>query len=301
MAESGVPASLKLSVADVPVSATASKIRVKYNLWWNQVTVEDFVSEYCDWTYTSDATADDKNVLFTWETLPNGNVVISIAPGEGTDAATFRGANGLAPDGFKVNGNANTGNAYFQHSLNTEKTQITLVPQQNIPEGAQITHNALMEWLTTGSNNEYTFTAPFTTPYTYGSNCSGVYVTKLATPTNVAVDASNVLTFTEAPNANTYIVAIKFGAATLKTLNVTGSGETLSLPFSGNFDVTVTASDNTATYANSDASAPYAWILAVADAPAGNSVFCETVLGNGAIISIETADVAVNCEVSWLR
>jgi hypothetical protein len=255
----------------------------------NRVIADDFISEYCAFPYTSNAEAGNRNVLFTWETLANGNIVISIAPGEGTDVATFRGDNGLAPGGFKVNGNANTANAYFQLSLNAEKNQITLAPQQSIPERAEITHNALMEWATTGDGNEYTWTAPFTTPYTYGSNCTGIYVQKLATPAGVSINASNVLTFTEVQNANNYIVAVKFGTATLKILNVAGSGETISVPFSGNFDVTVTASDNTAAYANSEPSAPYSWTSTATDGATGNSIFCEYPVTDGVSISIETA------------
>ncbi|MDR0371506.1 MAG: hypothetical protein LBH80_06610, partial [Prevotellaceae bacterium] len=33
-------------------------------------------SEYCEWEYSSDPNAGNRNVLFTWETLPNGNVII---------------------------------------------------------------------------------------------------------------------------------------------------------------------------------------------------------------------------------
>ncbi|MCL1868154.1 MAG: hypothetical protein FWF72_04320, partial [Paludibacter sp.] len=290
------PAYTQLSVTDVPVTATSGKIKVTYNLRTNQVTSENLLSEYCDWAYTSDAVAGNKNVLFTWETLANGNVVISIAPGSGTAVATFRGNNGLAPADFKVNGVSNSsGNTFFLCSLNSAKTQITLVPQQTIPDGAQITHNALMEWITTGNGNEYTWNAPFTMPYTYGSNCSGIYVNKLATPANVSIDNDNVLTFNEVANATEYIVTIKFGSTTLKTFNVSGSGETVDFPFSGAFEVTVVASDNTSNYANSDPSVPYVWNYVADDQNAGFSPVCEVQFGDvawGVTISIETATEA---------
>jgi hypothetical protein len=262
----------------------------------SMMAIEDgTLSEYCEWEYSSDPEVGNKNVLFTWETLPNGNVVISIAPGAGTDVATFRGDNGLIPGGYKVNGEQNTGNKYFSCSLNDDKTQITLVPQQSIPEGAEITHEGLMEWITSGSNNEYTYTAPFTTPYTYGTNCSGNYVQKLAKPTNVSV-VDNVLTFDAVSYATGYIVTVSFGTTPLRSFTVAASGETMSsFPLSGTFDITVVATDDTGTYANSEASEPAVWNCAADDEPVGFSLVCEMQFGDagwGLFISIETASQA---------
>ncbi|MDR0799439.1 MAG: T9SS type A sorting domain-containing protein [Dysgonamonadaceae bacterium] len=281
------PASLKLNVPNVPVSATANKIKVTYNLLTNQVSIEDFISEYCDWEYApalgaANVPADAGitcNAMFTWETLANGNIEITINPYPGNNYALFRGANGFVTNGFKVNGDGNGNGVYFTKTLSADKTKVTLTPAQLIPEGSIISYSEMVEYKTTdnnpaGNGNDLYPQIQFPS-YSYGTNCTGVYVQKLSTPTNISIDATNVLTFNEVANANTYIVIVKFGNAVIKTYNVAGSGEVLNFPFSGTMSVTVTASDNTATYANSDPSAPYTWIVTIPDGTAGNSIFCD--------------------------
>ena len=317
MPGTGLPGALQLQISNVPVSATAGNVRVKYNLWKNQVTVEDFLSEICGWAYepatfngNTSAILESGKVLFTWETLPNKNIRISIAPhpdnilaDNAYKYASFRGNSGMAISNFRVNGVQNNTNQFFTspNLAGDDKTYKILVPTSLVKEGDIITYyGGNLEYKTTDvpvgqdGNNIWVSPAQGVIPaYTYGSNCTGIYVTKLATPTGLSVDASNVLTFTTVANADEYIVRIAIGSTVLKTINALGSGVSLDFPFSGTFDVTVTASDNSGAYANSDASTPYSWVHSVSDGVVGASSYCDAPFGTADItITIETATEA---------
>jgi len=258
------------------------------------------LSEICDWefTTTNGAPSIEAAVLFTWETLPNGIVQISIAPHPDNaetinDFAAFRGANGLATAGFSLSGELTFSN-YFTKSLSADKKMVLLAPVGTIPQGTMINFSGMCEYKTTddlptGNGNDLYPNVTFPA-YTYGTNCTGVYAQKLATPANVSVDASNVLTFTPVANATTYIVTVTINGAVIKTLNVSGSGETISAPVNGDASVIVAASDDTGAYANSDASEPASWTINNPDqTDLGSSTYCERNADTGgSIISIET-------------
>jgi|GEM_PF-6880262 len=313
-----VPTSMDLLIPNVPVSTTANKIRVQFNLWKNQVTISDFVSEVCNWAITPAPAKQSDWALFTWETLPNGNVEISIKPdpanaGTANDYAFFRG-NGMgggSHTGFTINGVANALGSYFNFALHEATSmpagqqfydKVILTPKAAIAEGTIIQFSGQVEYKTTnvngnggtgdGGNLYPNISMP---AYTYGTNCSGIYALKLATPTNVSVDATGNLTFTEVANAENYLVTVTFNGAVLGTYNVSGSGTTLNFPFSGTFTVTVIAIDNDAVYANSDPSTPFTWIFTATDQTVGSSPVCQAVVGDaawGLNISIETATAA---------
>ncbi|MCL1943476.1 MAG: T9SS type A sorting domain-containing protein [Candidatus Azobacteroides sp.] len=268
------------------------------------------LSEICDWPYTPNTgannvpvTGSDAYVLFSWETVANGNVEISIFPhplniaGGTFDYAAFRGnGTGMAANGFRVDGNAV--DAYFSVSMSADRKKVILTPKQPIAAGTQITFSGQCEYKTTddnptGDGNNLWPTIPNTVfpAYTYGLNCTGVYATNLATPTNVAV-VDNILTFDEVSDATGYIVRVYLGATMLQSFTVQETGETINFPFSGNFTVTVTATDDTATYANSDESSSVPWTVSNADQPdLPGSKYCGTTInGNvgSANFSVET-------------
>ncbi|MDR0546008.1 MAG: hypothetical protein LBG77_00235 [Dysgonamonadaceae bacterium] len=308
----GKPLGVKLVLENIPVTATAGKVKVTYDLLTNQVIVEDFVSEICNWPYT--APEQTYRATFTFETLANGNLIISIAPhpdntGTANDYAFFR--NEIATGNIKVNGNS----GYFTTTdipSNTDGiTSLTYVPTSVIPDGAVIAVSGTVEYKTDnvagqGNNQWPTITFP---AYSYGSNCAGTYVQKLATPTNVSINAANALSFTEVANADNYIVAVSFGAAPIKTLNVSGSSETLELDFSGAFTVTVIASDSEGNYSNSEPSAPYSWNAVMADdTDLPTSIYCGVditgVNGSTPNFSVETAtngdiEITINNGQTW--
>ncbi len=277
--------------------------------WGNNVNAiaPGTLSEVCGWEFKPNGTANVPAapstagfVLFTWETLTNGNVEIRIAPHpDNAETATpygcYRGSNGLATGGFSLGGGLTFAN-YFTKSLSSDKKRVILTPTQVVPEGTIIKFNGMCEYKTNNENttdNGNDFYPNITFPdYTYGTNCTGVYVTKLAVPTNVSVNASNVLTFTEVANATGYVVTITINSVVIKTLNIVGSGEVISAPLNGNASVAVVASDNTGTYANSDMSTPVSWTVTNPDQPnLPVSVYCgTTITGNvgSANFSVET-------------
>ncbi len=267
------------------------------------------LSEICNWPFTPNgvnnvpvAPSTAGFVLFTWETLPNGTVEIRIAPhpdnaGTSTPYACYRGDNGLATGGFSLGGGLIFAN-YFSKSLSSDKKAVILTPTQTVPEGTIINFSGQCEYKTdnesvTGNGNDFYPSVTFPA-YTYGTNCTGVYVTKLSSPTNVAVSASNILTFNEVTNATGYVATVTINSIVIKTLNISGSGEVISAPLNGNASVTVVASDNTGTYANSDASAPASWTVNNSDqTDLPVSIYCGTTI-TGAVgsanFSVETKE-----------
>ncbi|MDR2362781.1 MAG: T9SS type A sorting domain-containing protein [Prevotellaceae bacterium] len=126
-------------------------------------------SEYCRTTILP---GDNRACVISWNTEPNGNIVVFISGIPGDNVTTFRG-NGWNDDRIAqltVNGEANTGNRFFVRTINPEKTVITLTPQQTIPDGATIYINQILEYATALDGNAWP-TVEFS--YTYGSLCEG--------------------------------------------------------------------------------------------------------------------------------
>ncbi|MDR1543528.1 MAG: T9SS type A sorting domain-containing protein [Prevotellaceae bacterium] len=348
----GKPGSLKLQVLNVPVNATENLVKVTYNLKTNQVTSENAVSEICDWAWepaygtacngVDPSPSQEGWVLFSWETVANGNVEITIKPHPDNVAAdnaykyaVFRGNNGMATSGFSLNNNLAFG-TYFTKTISTDKKKVILTPIQiqTIPAGTTIKFSGLIEYktnedtpsgdgnnlwpsfsfnsVTTTCNNTYAV-VPAPDGYTYGTNCTGVYSSKLDAPTDVAVDNDNILTFTPVADAEIYIVKIYAGTGTgtvlVKTVNVDDSGNEISFALNGNFTVTVTAEDSDGVYTNSDASTPADWTnsanINIIDLPL--SIYCGTYVsgGNGGnnftVETDENGDIKVTLNGSTYR
>ncbi len=261
------------------------------------------LSEICDWEYINGEEGLG-NALFSWQTLPTGVVEIRIAShpdnaGGEYDYARFRDSGlksyGEHPQGFALydaQSNPLTFGSYFTVSVSSDWQAVLLTPVQSIPEGAVINFDGLIEYHTTSAGNALW---PYITfpNYTYGTNCTGVYLSKLATPTDVMINENDVLTFTGDNNADTYTVTVMIEGNLIKTFNVSGSGETISVPVNGDFSVTVMALNSAGDYSSSNASEPVIWNPNIADNVVEFSNYCElTITGanSNPTISIETTE-----------
>ncbi|MDR1654204.1 MAG: T9SS type A sorting domain-containing protein [Prevotellaceae bacterium] len=276
-----------LIVPDVPVSGiTSNLMKVTYTLRDNRVVITNFVSEICAWNYDYETGTGNPKVAFTWETLANGNLSVKILPHSDIpdDVVSFRAA--MNAGNFLINGN---GNKFTLVSGGNNSTELIYSPNQPVVYGTQIIYNNLVEYRTTTNGDAYDWSVEFPA-YSYGTNCTGQYALKLATPTDVSIDANNTLTFTPVANADNYLVNVSLGSVAITTLQVSASGQTLSLPLNGTFNITVVASDSEANYANSDASAAVTWTHTATGASVeDNSQYCLANLGSGALFSWETA------------
>jgi hypothetical protein len=127
-----------------------------------------------DGAATGDYQTEDV-ALFSFETRPDGNIAVKIAPvDESSTQTAFRG-NGMAPANLTVNGQAGT---WFTAAINAEKTEVIFTPLIPLLTGDKINYNGMIEYKTSdnaagGLNNLY----PVVNfgqyiLYTYGSNCS---------------------------------------------------------------------------------------------------------------------------------
>ena len=246
------------------------------------------MSAICNWAFevsTGSGTVPgtDGWALFTWETLPNGVIEITIAPhsdnvGTIFENVGFRGAGmGAAAGygGFSLrDGNdpsivLATGaafNNFFTRVTNLAENaqRVRLVPTgAAIPEGAVIRYSAVVEFRTVpvgtggpGSNMWPTITFP---DFVVGSNCTGFAPPALDTPTGLEI-VGNVLTFDPVTNATDYLVAIMAGTHVISSISTTATTVNLpTLPVFGTFNVSVRALDNDGIYSSSELSAPVVW------------------------------------------
>lgn len=241
-------------------------------------------SEYCDYLFdpvpnNNNAVAGAEDAaLFTWETLSNGKIKITIAPADEINYpdVAFRnnGINTIA--NVRVDGVGDK----FTLSINTAKTEITLTPKAPIAIGSTVSYTGTLEYRTTGNvadgmNLEDLYPAAPFTAYSYGYDCTGVVdLFSLAVPQNVAMNG-NVVTFDAVSNATGYKAYIYYNTTELLTQNISASGATLNFPFSGNFSVKVQALDNTGIYANSEPSDAATWTITIPDGIVGNSAYCR--------------------------
>lgn len=97
----------------------------------------------------------NKDMAFTWTTLENGNVAITVSPVGAATSANFRGKgmNGQ----FTLNGTVEAFNEYFDRGKTDDTTYtLTLKNPANRPaDGASIVFNGQIECATTGSNNDW--------------------------------------------------------------------------------------------------------------------------------------------------
>jgi len=238
-------------------------------------------SEYCN--YQGPETQQDNHYYaITWETDPSGNVVITIGNGTGAGACSFRnggfegGNNGLNNFVVSADNFATTTPAadYFTVTRPSDgDLQYVLTKIADLPAGAKIKHLSAgaIAWKE-GSTNRWCFPEFI---YTYGGTCN-----QLDAPTNVAINANNILTFDAVAGADSYMAYVYLGGVEKYSQAVASGDELTFVPLiSGDYTVNVIASG--AGKVDSDPSADYVWQLEAAPIVLGNSEYCEKNMSSG--------------------
>lgn len=238
-------------------------------------------SEYCN--YQGPETQQDGHYFaITFETDPSGNVVVTIGDGNGAGACSFRnggfegGNNGLANFVVSADNFATTAPAtdYFTVTRPTDgDLQYVLTKIADLPANAKIKHLSAgaIAWREAGADR-WCFPEFI---YTYGGTCN-----QLDAPTNVSVDANNIITFDAVDGASSYTAYVSLGGVE-KYHQTVASGDELSFVAyeDGDYDVTVVASG--AGKVDSDPSTAFVWSLTAVPVVLGNSEYCEHIKQTG--------------------
>jgi Fibronectin type III domain. len=238
-------------------------------------------SEYCNYQ-GSETHQDDHYFAITFETDASGNVVITIGDGTGAGACSFRnggfegGNNGL--DNFVVSDDdfATTTPAtdYFTVTRPTDgDLQYILTKTADLPANAKIKHLSAgaIAWREAGADR-WCFPEFI---YTYGGTCN-----QLDAPTNVSIDANNVITFDAVSGADSYTAYVSLNGVQKYSQVVVSGDELTFVPLvDGAYDVTVVASGSGKT--DSDPSAAFVWNLEAVEIVLGNSEYCERIMQTG--------------------
>ena len=248
------------------------------NVTLNWVDLTPINSEYCNYQ-DPQTLKGGKNIALTWETDGSGNVVITMQPGTGTTSCSFRnggfeggiGAFVVSDDDFVTTTPASD---YFTAVQVYSGNTYTLTKVADLPANAKIKHvgsGHALAWVLDG-NNEYCFPDFI---YTYGGTCN-----QLDAPTNVAIDANNIITFDAVTGADSYMAYVSLGGVE-KYSQAVASGDELTYTalVTGDYIVNVVASG--AGKVDSDPSADVVWHLEAAPVVLGNSEYCEHTIGSG--------------------
>lgn len=242
--------------------------------WVNRTPI---ISEYCN--YQGQETQQDNHYYsITWETDANGNVVITIGDGTGAGACSFRnggfegGNNGL--DNFVVSDDnfATTVPAsnYFTVTRPADgDLQYVLTKTTDLPANAKIKHlsDGAIAWREDGTDR-WCFPEFI---YTYGGTCNQV-----DSPTNVAVDANNIITFNAVNGADSYTAYVSLNGVHKYSQAVASGDELKFVPLvDGAYDVTVVASGEGKV--DSEPSYAFVWNLEAVEIVLGDSEYCEHV------------------------
>ena len=246
-----------------------------------ETTTLSLGSEYCCY-YGNETKTGSRYATLTWETNDEGDVVITIGDGPDESNTTFRG-NGLGNnlDGFTVLSGASFATSepasdYFNRVYGGAGSQIYILQKKGgavLPSPAKIHFQGkAFEWACTEESNAYTNP---TFEYTYGKVCD-----QWDAPTNVSVDANNIITFDAVTGASSY-TAYVFLSGVEKYHQAVASGDELTFTplVDGAYDVTIVASG--AGKVNSDPSTAFVWNLTATTVVLGNSEYCEHVMQSG--------------------
>lgn len=268
--------------ADVNGRWTTNAIAVTEAELCEETTELTVGSEYC--TYYGDETkTGSRYATLTWETNEDGDVVITIGDGPGETNTTFRGINGLGGDlnGFTVLSGANFATSepasdYFNRVYSGDGGKTYILQKKGgvtLPSPAKIHFQGKpFEWKCTEEGNAYTNP---TFEYTYGKICS-----QLDAPTNVAINANNIITFDAVAGADSYMAYVSLGGVEKYSQTVASGDELTYTPLvTGDYVVNVIASG--AGKVDSDPSADYVWHLEAAPIVLGNSEYCEKNMSSG--------------------
>lgn len=241
-------------------------------LMLNTMNLNAQVSEYC--CYYGDETKDGSSyITLSWITDVNGNVVITMGEGPGATSSAFRnggfeggiGAFVVSTDNFE---NTTPASDYFTATQVYSGNVYTLVKTADLPAGAQIKHVGTGHALAWKVNGKDAYSFPDFV-YTYGGVCD-----QWPAPTNVAVSADSVITFTEVAGAEQYTAFVSIAGA-VKHEQVVVSGDKLNFKplASGTYKVTVVAFGRGKL--ESDPSEEVDWTLTAEEVVLGNSEYCD--------------------------
>ena len=229
------------------------------------------VTEYCNYT-NNQLTKNGASITLSWETVDNGDVVITMGNGVGTTSCSYRngGFEGgieafvVSTDNFATTTPASD---YFTFEKVYSGNEARLVKIANLPKGAKIKHaggGPALAWVVNGTN-EYDRPEFI---YTYGGVCNN-----LDAPTNVAVTDAGVLTFEGVEGADAYEVHVYLGDILKHTQDIV-SGETINFSayVAGTYTVKVIAKG--AGKGDSEESDPATWNMTASPLPGSN--YCET-------------------------
>jgi hypothetical protein len=221
--------------------------------------------------WNTEVGAGDGLALWTWETVDTlVKIYIAAIGGKDPSLFHFRATNGLNPELFTVNGEANADQKFFT-ATNTSTT-ITLTPVAGaMTLGDVVSYSGMVTYRTEDNANLY----PTINFGDYGTFVYGAKGPTLFPPENISVDADRLLTFDGDDNAGSYEVKI-YNAANLPvaTQTVAASGEALIYDVPGSYTLTVQSLAATAQHYTSVASAPYAWTNENEDEARYPSTFC---------------------------
>ncbi len=248
-------------------------------------------SEYCNYQ-DPQTIKGGKNIALTWETDGSGNVIITMQNGIGASSCSFRngGFEGgisafvVSNDDFVTTTPASD---YFTAVQVYSGNTYTLTKIADLPANAKIKHvgsGHALAWVLNG-NNEYCFPDFI---YTYGGTCN-----QLDAPTNVAINANNILTFDAVAGADSYMAYVSLGGVE-KYSQAVASGDELTYTalVTGDYVVNVIASG--AGKVDSDPSADYVWHLEAAPIVLGNSEYCEKNMSSGNTLAAFTWETDEN-------
>jgi hypothetical protein len=244
-------------------------------VWDMPATVAQSV--YCDYLVNptggnslGGGNTPDDDSYWKWETDAEGQIVITIVRPEVADYAattSFR-AGGMQVGNFKIGGVSGTllldkvtPNGLYTTQVFKAKPGITLLPGLGITYSGQVEYritDADHNGTDAGAINDLYPTLTFSTPFIYGSNCSGT-ATVLGTPQNLTI-ADNKLSFDAVTDATSYTVFIAAKDGTLvNTIPNFTSGQELVYDAPGYYDVKVQAIGNGSTFVSGDRSAATEW------------------------------------------
>lgn len=231
------------------------------------------VTEYCNYT-NNQLTKNGASITLSWETVDNGDVVITMGNGVGTTSCSYRNGGfegGIEAFVVSTDNFATTTPAadYFTFEKVYSGNEARLVNIANLPKGAKIKHigaGHALAWVVNGTN-EYDFPDFI---YTYGGVCNN-----LDAPTNVAVTDAGVLTFEGVEGADTYEVHVYLGDVLKHTQDIVSGGTiNFSAYVAGTYTVKVIAKG--AGKGDSEESDPASWNMQASPLPGSN--YCETLV-----------------------
>ena len=241
---------------------------------------------YCKYT-DNDLRREGANVTLMWATNNDGDVVVSLADGEGAHNTHFRN------EGFEYGGGKTMDDSWFVYSGTNNATveyaskyftvydtdaraggntyELRLKDGESVPANAVIAFlGHAFSWRTDEATNAYTENKIFA--YTYGAICPF-----LDAPSNVAIDGTKHITFDAVANAQNYTAHVYLDGILKHRQNVSSGDALTFVPYTtGTYQVEVTAS--AAGYPTSDPSDAYNWALTADPVVVGSSEYCEWAL-----------------------